>query len=146
MFGDNLLVVPCTQVGGEVEFYLPQGQWLRFPGQKTFTGGGVPDKWRLASDACILDIGLADVGDWVRIVDVRKHGHKPISSRFVYQIKTRLGGVLEAFCRWTPRGFEEIPDVHFNPDDIFDDIGKSLGTTSGSAIRSCLCRSRQGHG
>ena len=34
MFGDNLLVVPCTQVGGEVEFYLPQGQWLRFPGQK----------------------------------------------------------------------------------------------------------------
>jgi alpha-D-xyloside xylohydrolase len=49
MFGDNLLVVPCTQVGGEVEFYLPQGQWLRFPGQKTFTGGGV-HKLTLALD------------------------------------------------------------------------------------------------
>jgi alpha-D-xyloside xylohydrolase len=41
MFGDNLLVVPCTQAGGEVEFYLPQGQWLRFPEQQVFTGGGV---------------------------------------------------------------------------------------------------------
>ena len=49
MFGDNLLVVPCTQVGGEVEFYLPQGQWLRFPEQQVFTGGGV-HKLTLALD------------------------------------------------------------------------------------------------
>lgn len=41
MFGDNLLVVPCTQAGGEVEFYLPQGQWLKFPEQQIFTGGKV---------------------------------------------------------------------------------------------------------
>ena len=34
-------------------------------------------------------------------------------------MKTRLGGRLEAFCRWTPRGFEEEPITHFDPDDIF---------------------------
>ena len=62
------------------------------------------------------DIDLADVGDWVRISDVQV---RPISSRFVYQVKTRLGGRLEAFCRWTPRGFEEEPITHFDPDDIF---------------------------
>jgi len=49
MFGDNLLVVPCTQAGGEVEFYLPPGQWLRFPEQQEFTGGNV-HKLTLALD------------------------------------------------------------------------------------------------
>jgi alpha-D-xyloside xylohydrolase len=39
MFGDSLLVVPCTQISGEVEYYLPQGQWLRFPTGEIFTGG-----------------------------------------------------------------------------------------------------------
>ncbi len=41
MFGENLLVVPCTQPGGEVEFYLPQGEWLAFPKQQVFSGGRV---------------------------------------------------------------------------------------------------------
>ncbi len=49
MFGEDLLVVPCTQVGGELEFYLPQGQWLRFPEQQVFTGGKV-HKLTLALD------------------------------------------------------------------------------------------------
>jgi hypothetical protein len=44
---------------------------------------------------------------------------RPISSRFVYQIKRRIGNTLEAFCRWTPRGFEEQPGVHYDPDNIF---------------------------
>jgi len=39
MFGDDMLVVPCLQAGGEVEFYLPQGQWQRFPSEQTFQGG-----------------------------------------------------------------------------------------------------------
>jgi len=30
MFGDDLLVVPCFDEAGEVEFYLPTGEWLRF--------------------------------------------------------------------------------------------------------------------
>jgi alpha-D-xyloside xylohydrolase len=41
MFGDDLLVVPCTQPGGEIEFYLPHGQWTRFPKQEKFDGGQV---------------------------------------------------------------------------------------------------------
>jgi alpha-D-xyloside xylohydrolase len=49
MFGDKILVVPCLQAGGEIEFYLPQGQWLRFPShsfgqnasQKPWQGGKV---------------------------------------------------------------------------------------------------------
>lgn len=39
MFGDSILVVPCVQAGGHVEFYLPEGQWLRFPDQQVFDGG-----------------------------------------------------------------------------------------------------------
>ena len=74
--------------------------------------------WVDATEVCIYDFGLADIGDWVPLADVPS-GVKPISSRFVYQVKTRLGGKLEAFCRWTPRGFEEQPLEHYDPDSIF---------------------------
>ncbi len=30
MFGDDLLVVPCFNPQGDVEYYLPEGQWARF--------------------------------------------------------------------------------------------------------------------
>jgi alpha-D-xyloside xylohydrolase len=30
MFGDDLLVVPCFDPQGSVEFYLPEGEWLTF--------------------------------------------------------------------------------------------------------------------
>ena len=30
MFGDDLLVVPCFDPDGEVEFYLPEGHWFLF--------------------------------------------------------------------------------------------------------------------
>jgi alpha-D-xyloside xylohydrolase len=41
MFGDSLLVVPCVQPGGEVEFYLPEGEWLAFSDKQVFTGGRI---------------------------------------------------------------------------------------------------------
>jgi len=43
MFGDDLLVVPCLQPGGEVEFYLPAGEWKRMDdsSQQVFSGGRV---------------------------------------------------------------------------------------------------------
>lgn len=30
MFGDDLLIVPCFDPSGEVEFYLPEGEWVLF--------------------------------------------------------------------------------------------------------------------
>lgn len=30
MFGDDLLVVPCFDACGDVEFYLPEGEWIKF--------------------------------------------------------------------------------------------------------------------
>ena len=39
MFGDDMLVVPCLQPGGDVEFYLPEGEWQRFPSEQTYQGG-----------------------------------------------------------------------------------------------------------
>lgn len=39
MFGEKLLVVPCLQAGGAVEFYLPAGQWQRFLSDEIFVGG-----------------------------------------------------------------------------------------------------------
>ncbi len=41
MFGDDLLVVPCLQPGGKVEFYLPKGQWRMFEDERVFEGGQV---------------------------------------------------------------------------------------------------------
>ena len=41
MFGDDLLVVPCLQSGGEVELYLPHGTWRQFPGNQLIEGGKV---------------------------------------------------------------------------------------------------------
>ncbi len=38
--GDDLLVAPCLQPGGEVEVYLPAGRWRRFPdGREELEGG-----------------------------------------------------------------------------------------------------------
>ncbi|GAC31627.1 glycoside hydrolase family 31 protein [Paraglaciecola polaris] len=39
MFGDDMLVVPCLKPGGEVDFYLPEGEWERFPSGQTYQGG-----------------------------------------------------------------------------------------------------------
>lgn len=39
MLGEQLLVVPCLTPGGLVEFYLPAGNWQRFPAGNTFVGG-----------------------------------------------------------------------------------------------------------
>ena len=72
-------------------------------------------QWVQATHRCVYDIDLAEAGEWVRLDSVSNS----ISSRFVYQIKVRPDGTVEAFCRWTPRGFEEIAWLHYDPDDIF---------------------------
>ena len=38
MFGDDLLFAPCLKAGGEVEFYLPEGQWRQFGSNKVLSG------------------------------------------------------------------------------------------------------------
>ncbi|MFT5542854.1 MAG: alpha-D-xyloside xylohydrolase [Glaciecola sp.] len=38
MFGDSLLVAPCTNSDGRVSIYLPKGNWLRFPCKQKYTG------------------------------------------------------------------------------------------------------------
>lgn len=39
MFGEQLLVAPCLEPGGHVEFYLPAGNWQRFLSDEIFIGG-----------------------------------------------------------------------------------------------------------
>ncbi|MGO4891478.1 glycoside hydrolase family 31 protein [Flavobacterium sp. W21_SRS_FM6] len=56
MFGDSLLVVPCVQPGGEVEFYLPEGDWLAFSDKQVFTGAKIHR----------LSLGLNDIAVFVR--------------------------------------------------------------------------------
>jgi len=41
MFGDDILVVPCLEPGGNVEFYLPQGKWKMFQQDQAFDGAQV---------------------------------------------------------------------------------------------------------
>jgi alpha-D-xyloside xylohydrolase len=38
MFGDDLLVVPCFDPNGSVEFYLPEGEWLSFDIKQSSAG------------------------------------------------------------------------------------------------------------
>jgi alpha-D-xyloside xylohydrolase len=38
MFGDSLLVAPCTNPEGRVAVYLPQGNWTRFPNKQKYAG------------------------------------------------------------------------------------------------------------
>ncbi|MEM8943376.1 MAG: TIM-barrel domain-containing protein, partial [Pseudomonadota bacterium] len=39
MCGDDLLVAPCIQAGGNIRFYLPEGSWTRFPSGEIYSGG-----------------------------------------------------------------------------------------------------------
>ncbi len=39
MCGDSLLVMPCLNPEGSVEYYLPEGEWFRFPDQSPREGG-----------------------------------------------------------------------------------------------------------
>ena len=39
MCGEKLLVVPCVVPNGKVKFYLPQGNWIRFPDKQVYEGG-----------------------------------------------------------------------------------------------------------
>jgi len=43
LFGDDLLVVPCLEPGGKVEFYLPKGNWkmMNDSQNRHFAGGEV---------------------------------------------------------------------------------------------------------
>ena len=41
MFGEDMLVVPCLEPGGQVEFYLPDGDWRCFFSGKGYQGGKV---------------------------------------------------------------------------------------------------------
>lgn len=41
MFGEDLLVAPCVKPGGEVELYLPAGDWVRFPDKAKYSGAKV---------------------------------------------------------------------------------------------------------
>lgn len=41
MCGPDLLVAACPRPGGDVEVYLPEGKWRRFPSGEPVQGGGV---------------------------------------------------------------------------------------------------------
>jgi alpha-D-xyloside xylohydrolase len=38
-FGEDLLVAPCLRADNTVQFYLPEGEWRRFPDGERFQGG-----------------------------------------------------------------------------------------------------------
>jgi alpha-D-xyloside xylohydrolase len=66
MLGEDLLVAPALQPGGEVEVYLPAGTWTRFPDGETIPGGGVNrftlalDEWAVfAREGAVIPLGPA---------------------------------------------------------------------------------------
>ncbi|WP_448550856.1 glycoside hydrolase family 31 protein [Thalassotalea montiporae] len=100
MFGDKLLVVPCLQAGGDIEFYLPHSStqvstqasvtstnnWLRFdPDNETLTRyqGGRVYQEKLALDDYAVFIREGDViplGDAVEHTEQLKAQGKSVAS------------------------------------------------------------------
>ena len=74
--------------------------------------------WLQSVENCMDSfINIAKTGRWVKRSSVKV---KIISSRFVFQIKYRPDTkTYEAFCRITPRGYEEREGVHYDPEKIF---------------------------
>lgn len=55
-FGQDMLVAPCLNPNGEVEVYLPEGVWHRFPSGGEFSGGRT----------CRLRLALTEIAVFVR--------------------------------------------------------------------------------
>ena len=49
MLGDSILFAPCTNPDGNVEVYLPKGEWLSYPDNTPIEGGQII-KRKLALD------------------------------------------------------------------------------------------------
>lgn len=86
MFGDDIFVAPCFDANGEVEFYLPEGQWRLFDlnsnsSQELLTGGKVYQRTLALNEMVVYikfdskiplnisalkttDIALDEVGDF----------------------------------------------------------------------------------
>ena len=90
--------------------------------------------WLKAVENCMdSTINIAKTGHWVKLKDVSE---RAISSRFVLQAKYRVAtDTYEAFCRWTPRGFDESEDVHYDPEYTF------AGTPQLAVLRYILTKS-----
>ncbi len=54
LFGDDLLVVPATEPGGKVRFYLPEGRWHDWATGDVLEGGGRVYQRRLLLDEIAL--------------------------------------------------------------------------------------------
>ena len=89
-------------------------------------------RWLTAVKRCMDDLNSMNVGVWTKLKTVPVKDL--ISSRFVFQIKFKKERGWYAFCRWTPRGFEQVPDKHFDPDEIF------AGTPQLSTLRFILTK------
>ncbi len=69
MFGDKLLVVPAYQPGGEVLFYLPQGQWQRLGCDDVVAGGKVQRLQLALNDIAVF----MREGDTIPVTCARQH-------------------------------------------------------------------------
>ena len=89
-------------------------------------------RWLDAVSTWSDDFERMNVGTWVRVKDVNPSDL--ITSRFVFQIKFKESRGWYAFCRWTPRGFQQQAGVHYDPDEIF------AGTPQLSTLRFLLAK------
>lgn len=73
MFGDDLLIVPCLQPGGEVEFYLPEGEWKMMDDvqERSFTGGKVHNLTLELSEIAVFALSGKNIplGDEIQHTD-----------------------------------------------------------------------------
>lgn len=71
MFGDDLLIVPCLQPGGDIEFYLPEGDWkmMNDTQDRTFKGGKVHQLTLKLNESAVFAL----VGTTIPLGDEMEH-------------------------------------------------------------------------
>jgi hypothetical protein len=78
---------------------------------------GVYKIWRYIAERELAQI-IDEIGAASLVPSKALYGKNALSSRFVFQINYKKGRWTPS-VRWTPRGFQELPHIHYTPDNIF---------------------------
>ena len=86
MFGPALLVAPITQPGGNVDIYLPKGNWVHLWNGEHYTGGQVISLKDYPLDQIPV---FGRVGSWLPLGPVVQHtgeldGKEPVNELWVF--------------------------------------------------------------
>lgn len=76
LFGNDMLFVPCLEAGGRVRFFLPQGDWKRFPTGEAYAGNNYYEETFALHEYAVF---VAD-GTHIVLGPNREYSDEPVSA------------------------------------------------------------------